>query len=128
MTTIHGNEGYVSVNSNELKVKSFQLTINAPVTPDTEIGDEWDTNIAGAPKNWRVTLTLSKKTGSAAQDDLDEGAQIATGLYSAGTGSGKKYYSGNARVETVDESQDPTNPVGVTVTAVGNGPLARQTV
>ncbi|UES51573.1 hypothetical protein [Roseibium aggregatum] len=128
MTTIHGNEGYVSVNSNELKVKSFQLTINAPVTPDTEIGDEWDTNIAGAPKNWRVTLTLSKKTGSAAQNDLVEGTQIAVGLYSAGNGSGQAYHSGNARVETVDQSQDPTNPVGLTVTAVGNGALARATV
>lgn len=129
MTTVHGNEGKVLIGTDELKVKSFTLTIRSPISNDTAIGDEWDVNITGAPKSWSGTLTATYKKGTAAaQTAAAAGASIALGLYAAGDGAGEDYYSGTALVEEQGLSSSTTDPVEVTFNYVGTGPLAIETV
>lgn len=129
MTTVHGNEGKVTIGSDELKVRSFNLTIRAPISNDTAIGDEWDVNITGAPKSWNGTLTASYKKGAAAaQDALAAGASVTLNLYAAGDGAGETFYSGTALVEERGLSSSPTDPVEVTFTFTGTGPLATERV
>jgi hypothetical protein len=129
MTTVHGNEGKVTVGSDELKVRSFNLTIRAPVSNDTAIGDAWDVNIAGAPKSWSGSLTATYKKGTAAaQTALVPGASVTLSLYAAGDGAGEDYYTGTALVEERSFSHSITDPVEVTFSFVGTGALAEETV
>lgn len=125
---IHGNKGYVSIGSDELKVKNFSLTKTAPVTDDTAIGDDWETKITGAPKSWSGSLTCSLKKNSAAQTALAVGAEVTVNLYANGNASGEDYFSGSAIVESIDHSQDFSDTANVTFNFVGNGALNEETV
>jgi len=126
--TIHGNEGYVSIGSDELKVKSFALNISAPLADDTDVGDEFEKKLAGAPKSWSGTLTCSLKRTSAAQTALQPGAEVTVNLYSGGNASGQTYHTGSAMVESIDRTQDFTNASSITFNFVGNGALTESTV
>jgi hypothetical protein len=126
--TIHGNKGYVTIDADELKVKNFTLTISAPLADDTDMGDEWEKKLPGAPKSWSGSLTCSLKKADAAQTALTPGAQVTVSLYSNGNGSGETYHTGTAFMESVDRNQDFSDASGITFNFVGSGALTEETV
>ncbi|KZL21121.1 hypothetical protein PsAD2_00405 [Pseudovibrio axinellae] len=129
MALVHGNKGSVTAGGENVgKVQSFNLSIEAPVSDATAMGEEWETHLAGAPKRWSGSINAKRVTDDAGQEELSAGASVMLHLYDNGEISGENYYSGTATITSISHAQGRTDTVDLTFEFTGNGELAQEEV
>lgn len=129
MPLIHGNKGSVTAGGEDVaKVQSFNLTVEAPISDATAMGEEWETHLAGAPKRWSGSISARRVKGDTGQAELSAGASVTLHLYYSGNESGETYASGTATVTSVQHAQGRAETIDMTFEFTGNGPLAEQAV
>ncbi|MBD8875434.1 hypothetical protein [Roseibium polysiphoniae] len=129
MPVVHGNEGAVAIGADTVaKVQDFTLTIEAPVSDATGMGDQWEDHELGAAKRWTGSINAKRVKDDDGQNALVAGAQVTLHLYGEGDVSGEKYYSGIATVTSVGRSQNRSDTVDVSFDFTGKGELTQPTV
>ena len=129
MPLIHGNKGSVTAGGEDVaKVQSFNLSIEAPISDATAMGEDWETHLPGAPKRWSGSITAKRVKGDAGQAELSAGASVVLHLYDNGAEVGETYYSGTATVTSMQHAQGRSETIDMTFEFTGNGPLAEEEV
>lgn len=131
MATHHGKHGTVKIGASTLaEIRSFTINETAQVADNSEIGDEWDTHIAGeVTKQWSGSVECWwDETDTNGQAALTVGASVTLNMYPEGADSGDTYYTGTATVVSIDRSVTRGETVGATFSFQGNGQLQETTV
>ncbi|MEP1934950.1 MAG: hypothetical protein ABJJ37_27060 [Roseibium sp.] len=129
MPVVHGNEGSVSVGANAVgKVQDFSLTIEAPVSDATGMGDAWEDHEVGAAKSWSGSISVKRVKADTGQAGLAVGTSVTLHLYGEGNSSGENYYSGIATVTSFGRSQNRNDTVDLSFDFQGKGELTEPTI
>ena len=124
MGTHHGKAGSVKIGTDAvLEVTQFTLKEEADLAEVTVMGDASKTYLVGT-KGWDGSISCFwDETDSTGQEALTVGATVALKLYPEGSGTGAKYYYGNAIVKDVSIGVPKDGVVTREFSFTGNGDL-----
>lgn len=131
MATTHGNNGTVKIGANTLaEIRSFRFNEQASVADDSEIGDAWDTHIAGeVTKRWTGECECWwDATDTNGQETLTVGASVTLAMYPEGAATSAVYYTGTATVTAINSASQRGSTVERSFSFQGNGALTRTVV
>lgn len=126
MATTQGNDGQVLIGTATLaEVVDFSYTETAVTTPDSVLGDDWDTIKSGS-KSWSGSVSCYwDATDAAGQETLVIGAEVALTLIPEGAAVGSILVSGTAVVTGVESATSRDAIVTANFTFQGNGALTK---
>jgi len=128
MANHKGSEGTVRLGTVAIaEIKSWELSVNAEVIEDTEIGDAAKTFQAG---NYGWTGSVSchwDETDTNGQVTLTPGASVTLNMHPEGATSGDIYYSGTALVTGITRRAGINTMVEVEFSFQGSGALSTAT-
>jgi hypothetical protein len=129
MTTHTGDEGVVLEGANQVaEVRSFSITEEIGIIPDTAKGDTADTHKSGR-KRWFGTISCWWDQDDTAQGNMQPGDSITIKVYPEGNTSGDIELTGTCTIESVTESSPEGESIAeVEIAFRGTGALTRGTV
>ena len=128
MATHNGSEGVVHIGTDAVgELKSWSVTENATMIDTTVLSDTAQTFSTGTT-SWSGSCEAFLDENDTAQTALTSGASVTLKFYFEGAGSGDKYYTGTALVESIDRSGATDDIVNATFSFRGTGVLTLATV
>ena len=129
MATHVGNEGRVYNGSNQIaEVVEYTVTERAVAVDDSQLTDDWDTNLEGS-KSWSAEVTCQwDETDTNGQEAMTIGDGFTFHFQPEGNDSGDIKLSGSGRVTEVGLPVRRNNTVQRRFSIQGNGILTHSTV
>lgn len=129
MATYSGNDGTVKIGSSTVgEVMEFSVEETSAITPDTVMGDDWETHLGGL-KSWTASISCRFDFEDAGQILLNVGDSVAIALYPESDGAdavGDFKISGQATITSVNQNQSYENTTVMrSFQLTGSGALAK---
>lgn len=130
MATYRGNSGIVRVvdagDQVIAEVMEFSVEETSAITPDTSMGDEWETHLGGL-KSYTASISCRfDHLAASNQSMLAIGASVALELFPTGTAATNLKISGTATVTSVNQNQSYENTTIMrSFQLTGNGELVK---
>lgn len=125
MATYRGNSGIVKAGSAIGEVMEFSVEETSAVTPDTVMGDEWETHLGGL-KSYTASISCRFDHTDAGQLALTVGSSVSLELFPTGESASNQKIAGTATVTSVNQNQSYENTTIMrSFQLTGNGELLK---
>ena len=130
MATYRGNTGIVKIGSDTVaEIMEFSVDEVAATTPDTVMGDTWETHLGGL-QSWTGSVSCRfDHTDTTGQNALAVGASVTVNFYPTGDAATNQLLTGTATVVGVNQNQSFENTTVMRSFQVqGNGALTKSII
>lgn len=108
MATYRGNSGVVKAGSAVGEVMEFSVEETSAITPDTVMGDDWETHMGGL-KSYTASISCRFDHADTGQVALKIGDSVSLELFPTGETSTNQKLAGTATVTSVNQNQSYEN-------------------
>jgi len=128
MATHTGSEGLVKIGSDTVgELKSWSVSESANMIDTTTLSSTTQTFATGTT-SWSGSCDCFLDEGDTAQGALTAGAEVTLSFYFEGATAPDKYYTGTAKVESIDRNGSMDDMVNASFSFRGTGALTLSTV